>query len=312
LAAEIPSRRVARLLRRIAADLEGGVPLAVALESQGSRFPSHLRGLILAGVQTGRLAETFEEFVAIQRSRIELRHRLWTMLIYPMILLAMVLGLYVFASVFLVQGMVKVFRDFGTELPALTQLMIRLTSPAAVLFVLSLVVWLIAGTMLVAALRPRFAWPQRLCYAVPVLGPLWRWSRLAEFSRLMSLLLDQQVPLPKSLRLAADGLGDAWLAAGCRELARMVENGRDLSGSLVRVRQFPASLRPLVRWGQETPNLAQAFRSAAEMFAGRVHVQSTFLDAILLPSFLVIVFASVGLFIVSFMIPLIALIQKLS
>lgn len=312
LATELPSRRVAHMLRQIAAQLDAGVSLPAALETQGRRFPVHLRGLILAGVASGRLADTFEEFVAIQHNRIEMRRRLWMILAYPLVLLAMIGGLWALFGVVLVPQMANVYATFGVELPAATMLLINAASPMSMAGLFVLACAMIAIGMIVAALRTRMAWAQDLCYCVPVLGPLWRWSGLAEFSRLMGLLLEQQVPLPKSLRLAAEGVSDPYLAIGCRRLADMVEKGGNLSDSLAHVRQFPASLRPVVRWGQETPALPEAFRAAADMFTGRVQVQSSLLEIILLPLILIAVLASVSFLIAALMVPLTTLIRMLS
>jgi type II secretory pathway component PulF len=312
LADELPSRRVAAVLHELADQLERGIPLAAALEAQGSRFPSHLRGLLLAGVRSGRLAETFEEFVEIQRNRIEQRHRIWTILAYPLVLLAMVLGLFVFSSVFLIPGLAKILSDFDAELPALSVFLLNLMSPLVVGANLAIVGILIVAAMLLVSLRTRAAWAQDLCYRVPVIGPLWRWGRLAEFSRLMGLLLDQEVPLPKALRLTAQGLGDPYLAQGCQRLAHLVESGGSPAESLPQVRQFPASLRPVVQWGQQVLALPAAFRAAAEMYNGRAYVQATFLEMITLPLVLVIVLASVLFLAIGLFLPLISLIQKLN
>jgi type II secretory pathway component PulF len=268
--------------------------------------------MLVAGVRSGRLAETFEEFVTIQRNRIEQRHRIWTILAYPLVLLGMVLGMFVFFGLVLVPAFTKIFRDFDADLPSITYMFIDATSPLVMGWLLAMVGFLIAAALFLASLRTRAAWAQDLCNSVPVIGPLWRWGRLAEYSQLIGLLLDQEVPLPQALRLTAEGLGDPYLAQGCQRLARLVESGRSLGESLPQVRQFPASLRPVVQWGQQVPALPTAFRAAAEMYGGRVHVQSTFLEVIALPLVLVIVLASVGFLVIGLLLPLVCLIQKLN
>ena len=40
----------------------------------------------------------------------------------------------------------------------------------------------------------RWIWP--MLYRIPIIGPVFRWSHLVQFGRLMGLLLGQQVPLP--------------------------------------------------------------------------------------------------------------------
>ncbi len=128
----------------------------------------------------------------------------------------------------------------------------------------------------------------------------------------MGLFLDQQVPLPDALRLTAAGLPDANLARSCNRVANSVEKGGALDEGLASQQQFPATLIPMVRWGQQTAALPDAFRAAAEMFGGRLRSQGTLLEAILLPITIVTIITLAGIFIVAMMLPLISLIQSLS
>jgi type II secretory pathway component PulF len=128
----------------------------------------------------------------------------------------------------------------------------------------------------------------------------------------MGLLLDQQVPLPDALRLSAAGLRDSNLARGCEQVAEDVERGQVLYESLSKHRPFPASLIPIVQWGQMAPALPDAFRSAAEMFEGRTQSQGSVLDAMMLPILCLAILTFVGAFIVSLFLPLFSLIQTLS
>ena len=73
---------------------------------------------------------------------------------------------------------------------------------------------------LVLWLAPAAGWVWPVLYRLPMVGPLLRWSHLAQFSRLMGLLLEQDASLPDALRLTAAGLRDANLARGCRRRGR--------------------------------------------------------------------------------------------
>jgi type II secretory pathway component PulF len=128
----------------------------------------------------------------------------------------------------------------------------------------------------------------------------------------MRLLLELEVPLPQALRAVSSGVREGDLREACRSLAECVEAGIPLSEAIERFREFPATFRPLVRWGERTPALADAFRGTAEMCEGRLRFQGLFADAIILPIMLLVVMLFVGFFIVAFMLPLISLIQKLS
>ncbi len=309
VAAELPGRRLPRTVRRLADRFDAGGDVATALQAQGRRLPEHFVGLLLAGIRTGRLAEMLEEFVDLERSRQELRRRLWMAFAYPLFLLVVLAGTAVVIHA-QVEGFRRIFAEFGTELPDMTRFFFATVGPVTWLLVATAILAVVAP--LVLQVIPRPAWLSEMLQAIPMLGPVLRWSRLAQFSRLIAVLLEQQVPLPDALRLAAAGVNDSYLAQGCRRVAAEVEAGRPLAESMKERPQFPPTLIPLVRWGQQTPALADAFRAAAEMFQGRVFSQGSLLQALLLPVTLLLIISMVGFFVIAMFLPLICLIQKLS
>ena len=128
----------------------------------------------------------------------------------------------------------------------------------------------------------------------------------------MGLLLEQNVSLADALQLTAAGLRDASLARGCRRVADDTQQGRPLDESFAARRQFPASLIPMIQWGQRAPALPDAFRGAAEMFEGRVRSQGTLLETLLLPIMFLVVLILVGFFAAACFLPLISLVRALS
>ncbi len=147
-----------------------------------------------AGARTGRLAEVLEHFVALQRSRADLRRRLWSVLAYPAILLIIMLLIYVLFNMYIIPQFARIYEDFGAELPALTQAVIWSSRSGS---------WGLVGGLLAIALFIILAgvtpWgPHRALYAVPVIGPLWRSRRLVEFSRWMGVLLEVDAPMPQA------------------------------------------------------------------------------------------------------------------
>jgi type II secretory pathway component PulF len=75
LADELRGGRLAGVLRAMAKQLEAGATLDDAIAAQGDRLPAHLRGLVTAGVRSGRLAQVLSEFVEARRTAADLRRR---------------------------------------------------------------------------------------------------------------------------------------------------------------------------------------------------------------------------------------------
>ncbi len=310
LADELSGSRLASVLGDVARRLDLGESLGEAIEAQGPRLPARVRGLIEAGVRSGRLGETLEEFVDLHRGQIELKRRVWTTLAYPIALLTIAVMLFVFMQAYVVSQFIPIYEDFQTELPVVTQVAFQLSGNMAWL-ILGFVIFLLGFASLVW-LVPGSIWVARLMRAVPLLGPLWRSSRLWQFSRLMALLIDQEVPLPEAVRLAGGNLGDADLTAGARQLADACQSGQPLSEGIGDTRQFPASLMPLVTWGERNSAMPDAFRAAAEMFEGRVETQHVLTGTIMLPALFLLIVLFVGFAVIALFLPMISLVQCLT
>jgi len=309
MAEEVRRGPLARMLRRVADRLEAGSSVEAALEAEGPRFPAHVRGLITAGVRSGRLGDVLEELLSQRRKRIELRRRVWAALAYPLFLSAVLVAIYVFFSVAVVPQFLKVFADFETELPGGTKALAWLVGPG--MWVILGLVGGLAIALVAAATLPRPAWTRLLFYGVPLVGPLWRYSRLAEFARLMALLLDERLPLPSALRLAGEAVRSPEITAACRAAAQRVEAGASLEESAAGLWPFPASLMPLLGWGQKVPSLAEAFRAAADMFESRMRGYVTLVESLLPPIFFLLVLGMLLAVVVNVMMPMFSLVQKL-
>jgi len=310
LAEELSPGRLSGVLRRMAGRLDSGAALDEAIEAEGPRFPAHLRGLVIAAVRSGHLAEVLEEFVDLNRIRSQLRRRLWAALAYPMVLMSMAAALFTFLQLVIAGQFIEVFEDFDAELPAMTRLFLE--SSGSGMWIIECAVSLLMALVLLSLATPVVPWAARMMYLVPLVGPLWRFSRLAEFSRLMGLLLDERVPLGEALRLTAAALREADLAAACRRVAEEVEQGRPLAESLASRRQFPPTLIPLVEWGQRGSALPDAFRASAEMFEGRVQTQGSLLEVVVAPIAFILILMFVMAFVIAMFLPMISLIQTLT
>jgi type II secretory pathway component PulF len=310
LADELPRGRAARALRGLARQLAAGVSLDAALEAHALRLPAHLRGIITAGLRSGRLPEVLEEYVDLQRNERELHRRIATVLAYPAVLLGALAAMTFVFQWFVVRRMTELYRDFGTKLPSMTELLLSVSPWLS---------WVVGGLALLGValwfarpLAARFAWLAWLLRLLPGIGPIWWWSEQIRMARLMGLLLEERVRLAEALRLTAGALGNASLAAACRQVATDIENGWLFYASLGAKWQFPRSLVLLVQWGQNWSSLPDAFRAAAETFDGRAEAHSDLFEAMLPPIAFLTVTLLAGTAVLALFMPLIFLIQRLT
>jgi type II secretory pathway component PulF len=316
-ARELPRGRTAAALDRLANQLEQGQVLEAALAADHRRLPAHLRALVVTGLRSASLGRVLAEFVAAERRAADIHRQIVLALSYPAFLLLLMSGLFVLFCVAVLPGMIEIYDDFDADLPAITVALTEVSRFGP---------WMMLGNLVVLAAAWLFIWLsmniaelRAVLLAAPLLGPVIRWAALARYSRLLALLTEMQLPLPQALELAGLGCQDAGLSHASRNVAKRVEAGMALSQALVTTRPFPRSMGPMVCWGEQaalggapTAALADALRTAGEMFEGRLEAQLGLLRAIAPPlCFLFVVWGSLFLFSAT-MLPMVSLIERLT
>jgi general secretion pathway protein F len=312
LSEELPRGAFRRSMTELAQTLEAGLPLDQAIESQGGRIPPHLRGLVIAGIKSGKLGDFLSRFSGYVGIGTEVRRRLWLNLAYPLVTVGAALALFVFVSAVLISQFESIFTNFSVPIPALTRAILALSrvvntvwAPVATLLAVGVCIWLATRVFLKPPLR------RSLAARLPIVGAVWRTTSLAEFCHLLALLLESHLPLPEALRLTGEGVQDADIDDACRAMAHQVESGASLTQAMSDERLFPPGLPSLLRWAETDKSLPEVLHMAGAMFEARARSQSTFtgtaVSVLCVLLVLGIVMVIPGLFL-----PLITLISRLS
>lgn len=308
-ARELPRSRTAKALSRLADRLQRGEAFETAAGDRS--MPAHLRALVAAGLRSASLGRVLDEFVAAERHAAETHRKIMLAISYPALLLLLLSCLFAFFSFGVVPSIMEVYHDFDADLPGLTVALSEISASGY---------WVTLGNIAALIFAWIFLWAamnvvelRAVVMAVPLLGPALRWAALARFCRLLAMLIDAELPLPQALELAGRGCQDATLGLASRRAAESVESGAALSDALVARRAFSESLGPMLRWGERgpAPALADALRTAGEMFDGRLEAQLGLLRAVVPPlSFALVLWGA--LFLVSAtLLPMISLLEKL-
>jgi type II secretory pathway component PulF len=313
LGAELPRSGLQRTLAVLARKLTQGATLDQAVAATGDAVPAHLRGLVLAGQRTGRMGEVLGRFAGYARIGVEVRRQLLLSLAYPAVSILFATLLLLCVLLIIVGGFERIFLDFGLDLPIVTWLLIQLSrglrqEGLPILEVLA-VTGVIAGLAL-TAIGP--AARRSVLSRLPLLGPVWKWTSLAEFCHLLGLLLESEVPLTEAVPMAGAGVVDANLRAVARSLASDLERGEPLAAAIGRRRYFPEGLGGIVGWAQNHQGLGEALHMLGEMFEARARSQATFASTVLTVLTVILIVLGIGLVVVGLFIPLYTLIEKLS
>ncbi len=313
MAEELPRGRLRSAMQSLAHAMDSGRTVSEAIEHEANRIPPHLRGLVSAGVRSGRLGEVLDGFSRYATTGTELRRRLALGLAYPAASLLTTTLIFTFVGLAVVPQFEAIFKDFGIPLPGVTILVLEVARRTVDIWrtILFLVIATMATVVIARVFLPT-AILRGLAGHLPVVGGVWRWTGLADFCHWLALLIEQGLPMPEALRLAGQASQDSRVQGGADRLAAEVEEGRSLGDAVADGEALPARLARLIRWGEKRGGLPEILHMAGEMFAARAAAHSSFASAALSVACFILVIIGVSLVILGLMLPMITLISRLS
>lgn len=270
-AGALTAGRVQRAVRDMRERVVRGEPLADALEANGDVFSPLYVGIVRAGERRGDLAHAFAKLTVQLEREEQLRGRLLSALLYPMLLaVAGAAAIGVLLLVVLPQFSV-LLADAGAALPRSTRLLLttsRLLSAWWPLFAM-----LFAALLLWGAQQRRTEGGQRrlsrVLLALPLAGDLRREVLAARFARLLGTLLGGGAPLYLALGETAASLDDPLARDAAVAVRARIREGVTLHVAIESQPIFPPLLGQLVAVGEESSRLREFVLKAADILDER-------------------------------------------
>jgi type II secretory pathway component PulF len=258
-------------LEMVRAKVERGDELAAALAEHPRLFSPLYVGMVRAGERSGALDSAFERLAVHLERDDELRSKLVSMSIYPILLATVGLGAVMILMLLVLPRFADLLQSSGAALPATTAMIIGgatavreswrilLIIPPLVIVLLT---WLrttetgrrISSTMLVS---------------VPIVGTWRRQALAAGFARMVGELLSGGAPLLTALADARDCMSDPVARDETERIRTRVREGSALNAAISERSLFPPMLPQLVALGEEAGRLAEFMLKSADMLERR-------------------------------------------
>jgi general secretion pathway protein F len=303
-----------RVFTTLKTQVREGQDLAEALRQFPAAFSEEIVAAVAAGEQSGSLDLVLSRLADAAERRQGLGRELGLALLYPVIVVAVALGVIVALMTWVVPRVVRVFEHAGQELPLLTRVLIAFSDGLAThgrwIFLLVaagvvIVVWMFRQP----AVRRKF---QGMSLHVPLLGRALRAGATARFCRSLSLQVASGVPLVEALQVSASAPGLVAMQESVELAAREVREGGTLSASLARQAQFPPLAMRLIASGEQSGQLASMLDHAADAQEKEAAALAAGFSAILQPVLILLVGLFVLLVVLAIMLPILNLNQLVS
>jgi general secretion pathway protein F len=260
----------ASVLAELARRLRSGERLSDALSAQPT-FPALLVALVRASELTSDLPQALSRFLDHERRVSELRHRLTSVAIYPLLVTLVGLGVLVFLGLYVMPRFARIFEDMTGPLPWSATAMVWwsqwLSNHGMLLAVGAALVAVMTATSLAtpAARRQLLG---RLLDLQPLRARL-RTYFLARWFRATGMLVDGGIPLPEALRLSNELLPLAMQPGGV-QVERAVRDGHTPADAHLRAGMTTPVAEQLMRAGERTGDLGAVLLRIAQFHEAEV------------------------------------------
>ncbi len=288
LGKELPGR-LGKLTTMLAECSERGESLPQVMAEHAGGMPPIYRAVVEAGLRSGRLSSALESLAGSIRRLAEMRRAVATAAIYPLSVLILAWVFFALFVKILVPSLTSGFRELEVPGRELFEVMAG-WGPSAVYWgpLVPAGVILLAGLWWYGSARAAVAEPRRAARLIgwlPWMGRALQWSRTAAFVELLTLLLENRVPLDEAMVLAADASGDPQWRPAIKNLAAVLRRGETPSKRHLAATGMPPLLRWLISAGQRHDALLPALKHAAETYRRRAEHRAklarTFLPMVL-------------------------------
>lgn len=300
--------------------VESGSALSDAFGKVGGIFSEVQINLLAAGEKSGNLNEMLLKIADDLEKNKNLRGKITGALIYPAIIFVVMIAVLFLMIGFMIPQVKQLYSSLGrTDLPALTQFLITIGN--VVTNVVGIIALIITLGFAFIIYRYYASLPQgrlkidRLKLKIPVFGDLMQKIEIAEFCRILAMLLISGIPIIEAIQIVSRASGNAVYKNILTNVQSDLSKGNSIAVGLSKFNSsnaFPVILIKMIATGEESGKLDVVLNDMATFYSNEVDQIASNLTKLMEPFILIVVGVMVGFMAVSIYLPIYEVGQSIS
>lgn len=294
------------VIRTMIIDIEGGSPLADALEKHPKVFSPIVINMTRAGETGGFLDKTLLSIAESLEAEVKLKAKIKSAMTYPVVIFILAILMCIGMLLFIVPIFDTMFKNLGGNLPVPTQILVNLSNFLKVGFIPIAIV--VTGAIIwwnknkhKRAFR-EFVDPIKL--RIPVFGTLTKKLTMARFARNFGSLLEANVPIVPVLDIVGSTTGSTVLEKSLYNVKDSILAGGTVAAPMGKDPIFPKMLVEMTSIGEDAGEMPLMLGKVADAYDDEVEAMTDSLTSLLEPIMLIFLGGIVGSMIVALYLPI--------
>ncbi|APZ92829.1 type II secretion system F family protein [Fuerstiella marisgermanici] len=295
-------------------DVESGNTLSEAMAKQPKCFDNLYCNMVKAGEAGGALEVILQRLAEFKEKAQSLKRKITGAMIYPCAVIFVAVGIVSFIMMFIIPKFKKIFDDFGTDLPAMTEMLIGF-SDWMLKYWYMLIIGPLGFILFIKIVRKNKTgafvvdW---LSLRIPLIGKILHLGIIARVTRTLGTLIASGVPILEGILISRDTAGNHVFERAFDNIYTAIREGETIAVPLREARIVDDMVVNMVDVGEETGALDDMLYRVADVYDEEVEVKVESLISLLEPIMVVVLGLIVGFIVIALFLPLIKLLNDLS
>lgn len=295
-----------KILLQTKNDVESGSTFADSMRKHPKAFDNLFCNMIEAGETGGILDTILGRLAAFMEKSMALKKKIKGAMTYPAICLAISILILVIILVFVVPVFDAMFKDFGSQLPAPTQIVVNMSNffKSNFLYIFIAIFLMIMAVKKIYSTKKGEIAIDRMMLRAPVVGTLLRRVAVAKFTRTLGTMLQSGVPILEALQVVAKTAGNKVIEMAVFRIADAISEGRPIAEPLEETGVFPNMVTQMINVGESVGALDAMLEKIADFYDEEVDQAVENLTAMIEPFMMVFLGGMIGGLVVAMYLPI--------
>jgi type IV pilus assembly protein PilC len=294
---QLSNQNLKRVMFDILSDLRSGNQLSVAMSKHPEVFSQLSCRTLSIGEQTGGLETMLRQIADYMEKEVNAGKGIKSALTYPIIAAVVTVVVVGILVGFVLPAFSNLYGSLGVELPAMTRMMMDLSTMVQDNGLTIMLVLLIAGGLAIIYIKtPDGSYNlDKLVLRLPLLGRVKHLSELGRCCRSISILYTAGLPLTEIMPLIIQGTNNKVVARALYNVHQDMLNGEGLSQPMSKNPLFLPMMVRMVKVGEETGSLDASLLAIAQNYEAEAEDKTKSLIGMIQPVMTLIIAGVVGM-----------------
>jgi type IV pilus assembly protein PilC len=296
-----------KLILDIKAEVEGGTSLHESLAKHPLYFDDLFVNLVEAGEQAGALESLLDKIATYKEKTEALKKKVKKALFYPAAVLVVAVVVTVILLIFVIPQFESLFKGFGADLPAFTQMVINMSKFVQAEGIFIAIVVAGAGYAFFyfkKRSKKMREFLDRAALKFPIIGPILNKAAIARYARTLSTMFAAGVPLVEALESVAGATGNIVFENAVLKMRDEVATGQRLQRAMENTGLFPNMVIQMIAVGEESGSLDEMSGKVATFYEAEVDNAVDAMSSLLEPLIMAILGVLVGGLVIAMYLPI--------